>query len=62
MSKRIPLTWGQFAIVDDDDFGWLSKHKWLAMRDEKYGYVAVRIENGEVIHMDREVIKHYERE
>lgn len=28
--KLIPLTRGQFAIVDDEDFGWLSQHKWYA--------------------------------
>ena len=26
--KRIPLTQGEFAIVSDSDFDWLSKYKW----------------------------------
>jgi hypothetical protein len=26
----IPLTQGQFALVDDDDFEWLSRYKWAA--------------------------------
>ena len=30
MSRLIPLTQGQFAIVDDDDFEWLSQWKWYA--------------------------------
>jgi len=28
--KKIPLTQGQFALVDDADFNWLSRHKWYA--------------------------------
>jgi hypothetical protein len=30
MAKRIPLTRGQFAIVDDEDFDWLNGYKWYA--------------------------------
>jgi len=29
--KQIPLTQGQFAIVDDMDYEWLSKYKWYAL-------------------------------
>lgn len=32
MTKLIPLTKGQFAIVDDADFDWLSQWKWLFSR------------------------------
>lgn len=28
MSKSIPLTKGQFAIVDDEDYDWLMQWKW----------------------------------
>ena len=31
--KRIPLTQGQFALVDDKDFEELSKYKWCADRN-----------------------------
>lgn len=39
--KRIPLTRGQFALVDDDDFEWLSQWKWYALKS-RTGFVAVR--------------------
>ena len=32
MSKTIELTQGQVAIVDDGDYGWLSRHKWCYCR------------------------------
>lgn len=34
MTKEIELTQGQFAIVDDEDFGWLSQWKWRAHWDK----------------------------
>ncbi len=43
--KRIPLSRGQYAIVDADDYEWLSQYKWrlcgtgYAGRDEKGKYV-----------------------
>ena len=30
--KQIPLTQGQFAIVDDEDFDWLNQWKWYAYK------------------------------
>ncbi len=40
--KRIPLTKAKFAIVDDEDFEWLSKSKW---RCSSCGY-AVGVSKG----------------
>lgn len=37
--KKIPLTRGQFALVDDSDFEWLSQYKWSALlKHPKIGY------------------------
>jgi len=39
--KEIPLTQGQFAIVDDADYAWLNQWKWCAHKIRDYFY-AVR--------------------
>ena len=36
--KLIELTQGRVAIVDDEDFDWLSKWKWCYWRAKKTGY------------------------
>lgn len=38
MTKEIPLTQGQVALVDDDDFEWLSQWKWQAYRKKNTWY------------------------
>ena len=40
--KLIPLTQGQFAIVDDKDYEELSKYKWCALKTHYGDYMAVR--------------------
>lgn len=55
MSRRIPLTQGQFAIVDDGDFELLSRWKWYAQRHPTTGFYAARREGrgGPVVLMHR---------
>lgn len=40
--KSIVLTMGQVALVDDDDYEWLSQWKWQAMRVKGGGFYACR--------------------
>lgn len=43
LSKEIPLTRGQVAIVDDDDYDYLMQWKWYAEYNSTYGhYYATR--------------------
>lgn len=43
--KKIPLTQGQVALVDDEDYKWLSQWKWLAVR-HRGGFYAARQPHG----------------
>ncbi len=43
--KLIPLTQGQFAIVDDEDFESLNRFKWYA-RKTKYGFASPNFKEG----------------
>ena len=42
--KKIPLTKGMFALVDDEDFEYLNQWKWFALRQRNNTYYAVRNE------------------
>lgn len=42
MSKEIPLTRGCVALVDDDDYLWLSAYTWCAKRHRHTTYAATR--------------------
>src|SRR5689334_16735192 len=60
MTKLIPLTRGQSAIVDDTDFEWLSQWKWCALpTHRKDGYYAVRRtpnSNGKLLFMHKFIL------
>jgi len=40
MTKQIPLTQGKFAIVDDEDYEYLSQWLWYAIRHKGYFYAS----------------------
>ncbi len=52
--RLIPLTRGQFAIVDAKDYPQLAKYTWFA-EGAKGKYYAVRKENGKSIKMHRQI-------
>ena len=44
MTREIPLTRGYVALVDDDDYDWLSEHRWSAVGSEAKGvYAATQV-------------------
>lgn len=54
--KTIPLTQGQFALIDDPDFEALSKFKWFACK-RKHGFYAARYEGRKFIMMHQEILQ-----
>ena len=58
--KEIPLTQGMVALVDDDNYEWLSQYKWCANKNKKT-YYAMRhaiLENGKktMVSMHQEIL------
>ncbi|MBN2129633.1 MAG: HNH endonuclease [Sedimentisphaerales bacterium] len=50
--KRIPLSRGQYALVDTSDYEWLSQYTWQMCAS---GY-ALRIEKGKRVYMHRQIM------
>ena len=60
--RKIYLTKGKFAIVDNEDYEWLSQWKWFAHRQRTGNFYAARkgaYESGKqaTIYMHREILK-----
>jgi hypothetical protein len=60
--KKIPLTQGKAAIVDDENFSGLSAFRWRAQKSSSGKYYACRSENWKrgkrpTTHMHREVLR-----
>ena len=54
--KRIPLTQGQFALIDDEDYEELAKHKWYAAENHYGGFRATREAANRTTYMHREIL------
>lgn len=54
--KQIPLSRGKFAFVDDEDFEWLSKHKWAALKRRNNRFYAVSKIGGKSVSMHRIIL------
>ncbi len=54
--RLIPLTQGQFAIVDAEDYDRLAQHKWCAVKGRDTFY-AQRFKDGKIVGMHREIMR-----
>jgi len=55
--KKIPLTQGQFALVDDADFDWLNQWKWTAQKRPTGLWHAARREGRKrYVYMHRQIL------
>ncbi len=54
--RTIKLTQGQVALVDEEDFEELSKHKWYALKRAEGKFAAARNVLGKVVYMSRVIV------
>ncbi len=54
--RLIPLTLGKFAIVDAEDYHWLSLHRCFASKS-RATYYAYRYGDGTIVSMHREIMR-----
>lgn len=61
--KLIELTQNRVAIVDDEDFKWLSQWNWYYQKGGKHGYAARnksrRNKTRYTVYMHREILRHH---
>lgn len=55
--KRIKLTQGKFALVDNGDYDWINQNKWYYLKALYGSGYAVRSKNGVRLFMHREIVK-----
>lgn len=52
MTKRIKLTQGMYALIDDEDFELVRTHKWYAMKN-RHAFYAMTYIDGRLVAMHR---------
>lgn len=61
-TRLITLTQGKYAVVDEDDYEKLSKHKWFATKDKKTFYarrMMVGAQGRRMVMMHRVILNYY---
>ena len=62
MSKTIELTQGRVALVDDEDYEWLSKYRWFYNSSYRQGYANRNLRKADgkrtTAGMHRDILKH----